>query len=323
MKNLLLFFTISVLLFSQSCRKDLLHWQAVETIPNTGNTQWNTIAWLSNGVGIIGGGSRFEKAVLIVSKDMGKTWTQRTMPKESKGFFCSNISPNGNAYFGGFGLNVCYSSDAFSTNNFGRIPGPYEFPSAISFAEEQHAVIVSSVGTDSGKIIHCDNNLQFLSAKSYPFALHDIEMFDAQKGIAVGSGVILKTQDGGYTWQHLPVKGDNFYRIAAIDSLNIFVCGNSGTIVKTTDGGYSWQRVRNGSDITLPRYSLWDIYFENNTNVYAVGEKGLVIYTDDAGKHWSEFDRFTQENLRIISPSPDGKLIVGGENGALFRVNKK
>jgi photosystem II stability/assembly factor-like uncharacterized protein len=54
-----------------------------------------------------------------------------------------------------------------------------------------------------------------------------------------------------------------------------------------------------------------------------VGEKGLVIYTDDGGEHWSEYDSFTKENLRFISVCPDGKLIVGGEAGALFRLAPK
>jgi photosystem II stability/assembly factor-like uncharacterized protein len=105
-----------------------------------------------------------------------------------------------------------------------------------------------------------------------------------------------------------------------LDSNRIFVSGLSGYIIKTSNGGKTWKRLRNGGNLTLPKYQLWDLLFLNEQKGYAVGEKGLVIYTDDGGEHWMEFDKFTTDNLRFISLCPDGKLLVGGENGSLFRL---
>jgi photosystem II stability/assembly factor-like uncharacterized protein len=130
----------------------------------------------------------------------------------------------------------------------------------------------------------------------------------------------MKTTDAGLHWEHQSVIGDNFNSISALDSNRIFVSGLSGYIIKTSNGGKTWKRLRNGGNLTLPKYQLWDLLFLNEQKGYAVGEKGLVIYTDDGGEHWMEFDKFTTDNLRFISLCPDGKLLVGGENGSLFRL---
>jgi photosystem II stability/assembly factor-like uncharacterized protein len=81
--------------------------------------------------------------------------------------------------------------------------------------------------------------------------------------------------------------------------------------------------LRTGSNLSLPNYQLWDLLFVSAQKGYAVGEKGLVIYTDDGGEHWMEFAPFTRNNLRFISLCPDGKLLVGGENGCLYRLEPK
>lgn len=312
-----------LILFLPSCRKDLLHWQSVQQINVGTNEQLNTALFLPNGIGMIGAGSRFGVAKLFISTDKGLSWQAKQMPEESKGLFGSCVAPDGNVYFCGFGLNICTSKDALNSFTLARVPGPYEFASAISFGENNRGLASTSLGTDSGGIVRLDASMNLLSFQRFKFALHDVQMLDQNKGIAVGSGAILLSNDGGMSWQQQAVVGDNFNSISAIDSLHIYVSGLSGFVVKTSDGGKTWKRLRNGSNLTLPNYQLWDLLFVSEQKGYAVGEKGLVIYTDDAGEHWMEFDPFTSNNLRFISLCPDGKLLVGGENGSLFRLEPK
>lgn len=315
-------FLLFLLLFT-SCRKDLLHWQSVQQINVGTNEQLNTALFLPNGIGIIGAGSRFGVAKLFISTDKGASWQAKQMPEESKGLFGSCVAPDGSVYFCGFGLNICASKDALSSFTLARVPGPYEFASAISFGENNIGLATTNLGTDSGGIVRMDASMNLLGFQRFKFALHDVKMFDKNKGIAVGSGAIILTNDGGISWQRLSVVGDNFNSISALDSNHIYVSGLSGFVVKTSDGGKTWKRLRNGSNLTLPNYQLWDLLFISEQKGYAVGEKGLVIYTDDAGEHWMEFDKFSSDNFRFISLCPDGKLLVGGENGSLFRLEPK
>lgn len=309
-------------LFS-SCRKDLLHWQSVEQIKVAGNPQLNNAIFLPNGLGIVCGGWRFDPAVILISTDKGISWQKKEMPDNTKGLFGACVSPDNTLYFSGMYMNLCSSNDGMSNYKYDALSGREEFISAISFGENQQGVGVTALGTDSGAIIRFDASHQLLSFKRFKNALWDIKMLNARKGIAVGSGIVMLTKDGGINWEHLAVIGDNFNSISAIDSNTIYVSGLSGTIAKTEDGGKSWKRLRNGSNITLPNYQLWDLLFVSNQKGYAVGEKGMLIYTDDGGEHWMEFDKFTTDNLRFISLCPDGKLLVGGENGSLYRLQTK
>ena len=307
-----------------ACRKDLLHWQSVEQIPVDPSAQLNTAVFLPNGVGIVAGGARFETARILVSTDKGLSWNATTMSPDTRGFFGACVSPDNKVYCCGLGLTLCKSTDAMNSYTLGRVPGPYEFMPALAVAAPSIGIGVVNVTTDSGAIVRFQTqDCNLLSYQKFNFALNDIEMFDSLRGIAVGSGAVLKTLDAGLTWTRLPVVGDNFTSISAVDSQHIFICGLAGFIVKSDDAGATWQRLRNGSNLTLPQYKFWDILCLNQQQIYAVGEKGCVVYSDDGGTHWMEFDRFTRNNLRFIKLCPDGKLLLGGENGSLFRLQAK
>jgi photosystem II stability/assembly factor-like uncharacterized protein len=314
---------LSVLLCLCACRKDVLHWKTVEHIETNTTAQLNTAVFLADGTGIIGGGSRFEKAQILISHDRGVHWTNKDMPADSKGFFGCSVAPDNTLYLCGLGLSICTSNDGMANYQYNRVAGPYEFTPALSFGSPDLGVAVANIKTDSGLVILFDRQLQFRSFQVFKNALHDVKMFSSQTGIVAGSGLVIKTTDGGQSWTRLAATGDNFNSISALDSNRIFVSGLSGTILKTEDGGRNWQRLRNGGDITLPNYQLWDLLFTDEQHGYAAGEKGLVIYTDDGGRHWAEFDRFTKDNLRFITLCPDGSLLTGGENGSLYRLQRK
>lgn len=306
-----------------SCRKDLLNWQSVEQIKVDGNPQLNNALFLPSGFGVICGGWRFDPALILISTDQGSTWQQKQMPDNTKGLFGACFSPNNTLYFSGMYMNLCSSNDGLNKVKYEALSGREEFISAISFGENQYGVGVTALGTDSGAVIRFDENHQLISFIRFKNALWDVKMFSPRNGIAVGSGIVMQTKDGGINWERLNAIGDNFNSISSLDSNNIFVSGLSGYIIKTSDGGKSWKRLRNGSNLTLPNYQLWDLLFLNQQKGYAVGEKGLVIYTDDGGEHWMEFEKFTTNNLRFICQCPDGKLLVGGEQGALYRLQPK
>lgn len=112
------------------------------------------------------------------------------------------------------------------------------------------------------------------------------------------SALILKTNDGGLSWNHVDTMfhiNDLFYSSTFVDSLNGWIGVNyaaspniaqrKGIVYRTTDGGESWQKqIQKDSTIlgsilftdTLHGYSMWSPFFDNfdNTKVYQTSDGG-------------------------------------------------
>ena len=144
-------------------------------------------------------------------------------------------------------------------------------------------------------------------------------MVNATTGYVIGYGTVMKTIDRGTTWLVQDVANDNFMAMD-IHGDEIWMCGYAGSVYHTTDGGAHWQRMRNGNDITLPRYDLLDIKFKDGKNGWAVCDDGKMLHSDDGGNHWEEYDRFTASALRSIAICPNNDLLVAGDNGSIFRI---
>lgn len=319
--RLLILLSLSLTLFS-GCRKDLLQWQSAERIATGTNLDLNTALITNHGKCLIGAGTRFGAAAVLSSENGGIDWRLQILPDDSKGFYGAAIAPNGSIWCCGYGLNVYRSGDFFTNWQNNRVPGPYVFSSAITVPADNTAFIALSATTDTGGIVQCDSAFRLIRYTPLNRAMRDIHMFDSRIGMAVGSGICVRSEDSGKSWQTLPLIGDNFTSLFALDSQTIFVCGLGGYIFKTTDGGNSWKRLRNGGNISYPQYRLWDIYFANVHEGYAAGENGLLLYTSDGGEHWSEFERFTPAHLYFVRPLPGGEWLTGGEGGVLYRLKR-
>lgn len=155
------------------------------------------------------------------------------------------------------------------------------------------------------------------------YEVNDMVLLPDRTGYMCGYGVMARTVDDGATWQLQDIREDNFNALDVHSTNEVWTCGWNGSIYHTIDAGRSWVRKRNGNDLTKPRYHLYDILFTDAQNGYAVGENGLVIYSDDGGDHWMEMDRFTGEALYSVALCPDKSLLICGEKGVLYRLQKK
>jgi hypothetical protein len=94
----------------------------------------------------------------------------------------------------------------------------------------------------------------------------------------LGGGSILKTTDGGTTWE-LPNEGYPKYCTSLFfaDSLTGWKV-ETFNVSKTTDGGKTWQYQDIGSYNVLR-----SIYFTDAQNGWVVGERGTIIHTSNGG----------------------------------------
>lgn len=113
-------------------------------------------------------------------------------------------------------------------------------------------------------------------------------------GYAVGEeGVIIKTEDGGFTWESQSSGTTSFLRgIHFVNSTTGFAVGLGGTILKTTNGGQTWT---NSSLPGFPGYNFTSVFFTDVNNGYAVGSvytggdwHGFIVNTSNGGASWSE-----------------------------------
>ncbi len=133
------------------------------------------------------------------------------------------------------------------------------------------------------------------------FSAHSCRFVDGQTGFLGGNRppnnpYIFKTNDGGLTWDSVPVPFSsvtNFltivYPVSAMDLYAINAVDSTGEILYSDDGGNTWNVQFQGSNM-----SFHDLEFASPDTGYVVGrnygssgDPGLVLRTTDGGSTWN------------------------------------
>jgi photosystem II stability/assembly factor-like uncharacterized protein len=107
---------------------------------------------------------------------------------------------------------------------------------------------------------------------------------DGQTGYVVGQGRVMKTTDGGATWDSLTLQGSVHAVTFPVNADTGFATSSGGRVYRTIDAGASWQLETTGVTIDLR-----GLCFPHNNRVgyIAGGDTGsLILKTTDAGRHW-------------------------------------
>lgn len=123
-------------------------------------------------------------------------------------------------------------------------------------------------------------NWRFSNPKQFGFTVLDVDYFDDNNVIAVGSdGGIAKSTDGGRNWTYGIFTFTNpagfllkttFNDVHYVSANVAYAVGNSGCMAKTTDGGATW------SFVTTPLFAnqriIYACYFLNDNKGYIGGQ---------------------------------------------------
>lgn len=310
---------LCLLICFSACKKDLIRPRSITRIDSHTTNRLNKILFVHDTLGFCVGGARFDEADVLTTHDGGSTWSLYISPDARKELFGITQSPSGAIYAIGFEGNLLRSYNGGITWKFEQLRA--EVYKAIAFSDAAHAQCVGGISFERGDALQIDSAGRFSSHDSLGYELNDIVLLPGGGGYRCGYGAMQYTTDGGSSWQWSTLNRDNYKAIEVRDALTAFTCGGEGSICVTHNGGKDWEMLRNGNDLSRPKYRLEDLIFISDDQGYAVGEEGVVIYTDDGGRHWSELEHFTDANLHGIARCPNGDLMICGAGGELWRMS--
>lgn len=143
--------------------------------------------------------------------------------------------------------------------------------------------------------------------------LYSISFINADNGWASGNDIVLRTTNGGETWQQITLAGTN-NSIFFIDNNTGWVCNSDGKILKTTDGGNNWV-----INYSLENLELTSISFLDENIGIVSGYNRTILVTSDGGENWtSSLIQSYDHLLKSYIYSADLMFVIGG-NGLVYK----
>jgi photosystem II stability/assembly factor-like uncharacterized protein len=283
---------------------------------------------------------------VLTSSDTGKTWT----------IVGSNLPVDG---FAGpyFGKDEKHMVVATARNGFHETtdggttwhplaPYPAVFPAEITFAwhsfaydpvhdvlyahtdKPRDATAMQVMPMSSAKLElkrWPETKVEAPAASARPAAagtpgLSGVWFTDARTGYAVGfRGTILKTTDGGQSWQDQSTGNprDHFYAVHFPNATTGHAVGYLATAFATTDAGAKWVPRSFGQKTA----TLHSVHFVDTQTGYATGENCWIYKTTDGGSKWVPTARMLSDQIfySVHFSGPDIGY-VAGELGMIFKT---
>ncbi len=134
------------------------------------------------------------------------------------------------------------------------------------------------------------------------------------------SSYLMKTNDGGETWEKVEFTGGGRGRITKIffnQNGKGFAVGENGVFFELRADGQTWEKSPAPS-----RYLLLDGIFSDAAHGTVVGAGGSVYFTEDAGANWNQAnvfgDKTAKFNSVFFANQRNGWAV--GSNGKIFQT---
>lgn len=176
---------------------------------------------------------------------------------------------------------------------------------------------------DRGTVLVSNNSRDWAQVQTpVRSALTAVDFADESTGYAVGhDAVILKTSDGGKTWElqnFQPELEKPFLGILALDASNVIAVGAYGLMYRTSDGGGTWSEV-DAPDIRGEELHLNGITRLDNGDLLVVGEQGTIGLSNDGGQTWARVESPYEGSLYGALPTGGGGALIYGLRGNAYR----
>ena len=197
-----------------------------------------------------------------------------------------------------------YNPNVLFTNNDGNHYEEINLTNNDEFNNPYCAWMINSniifIGLKNGKIL-CTYNGGLSWTEIYNFnnpfiKIYDIQFIDESNGWAIAwdnqNSYILRTSDGGVSWDIQQFQGNKFHRFSFTDLNNGWVLDISEPkIYKTSNSGNSW------TDIIVGSGNYYDLHFINNQVGFVAGTG--CFKTIDGGSTWTQVRDNTSYTIAV------------------------
>ena len=143
--------------------------------------------------------------------------------------------------------------------------------------------------------------------------------------LTISRGFLLRSTDGGTTWQRIVRGLDNKRELYSLqvspkDKRVLFVSSRGDGIYKSTDAGSSWSKVNRGLrslDIRLTAIST-----DSSKVVLAAGARSGLFRTTDGGSTWNAVDGYAAAVGAIAFASDRAGYVLVGDQRGMLHVSK-
>jgi photosystem II stability/assembly factor-like uncharacterized protein len=154
----------------------------------------------------------------------------------------------------------------------------------ISFADDMHGAVG---GNKSAMLYTTDQGVSWNTSVvniTDQLAIKAIKFYDGLNGIAVGQTIILKTSDGGATWNKVDFSFPaTLYSVYCSGSI-FYAAGDKYYVLKSTDNGNTWVNIM---DTVLAKQNGFtqfnSIVTDNSGNLWTGGNSGLLTTAPVSG----------------------------------------
>ncbi|HSH66326.1 MAG TPA: YCF48-related protein, partial [Bacteroidia bacterium] len=259
-----------------------------------------------------------DKGVIMVSNDVSAalpTWTNTAIAGIASQY--KHIAFSGvNGYITSSDGKILTSSD-YGNNWSVYHPGT----SALDGLFMQSESLGYAVGSNGNIIKITPAPAQSLISAIHPARLNDTHC-EGSFALAVGNAVIMKSEDGGQSWDNILSPPSAFMRAVGFvkpeggeTPATILVAGN-GVVLRSTDGGTTFTTISSPA-ITVGT-NISAICMTSEEKVYAVGDNGVIRNSTDGGLTWKIITSPVSVNLTAITIKGDIGFITG-ENGTILK----
>ncbi|MCP2072444.1 UNVERIFIED_ORG: photosystem II stability/assembly factor-like uncharacterized protein [Pseudomonas lini] len=244
-----------------------------------------------------------ERGIILLSDDSGKRWRQARVPVSVSLTAVQFVDAEQGWAVGHMGV-ILHSSDG----------GETWVKQLDGVAAAQLALLSAQKGDDAKQLKDAERLVA--DGPDKPFL--DLYFSDRRNGYAVGAyGLILRTVDGGDSWQPWMQQVDNpeglnLYGIrAAGDAL--FIVGERGLLLRSSDNGRSFQALESPYD-----GSFFGLQGSASGELVVFGLRGNAYWSGDQGTHWRRIETGLEVALSAATKLTDGAVLLASQAGDLL-----
>ena len=308
--------SLLTIIFS-SCHKEKISLIFTE-LPSITTNDLNSIFFLNDSTGYACGGLRYDKGDILKTTNGGFTWHDQSNTDMIKAFYKITFPSLDTGYACGY-----EGGKVFRTFNGGNtwekiVAGVYVPMRDIFMLNSQKGFCCGGDGFKSGCTYSSTDAGDSWTSDTADLEYRSIFFFNDSVGVLAGYGAILRTTNGGESWNYTNAKQDFFVSMSFVNDEVGYAIGYTGSILKTTDGGQSWDRLRNSNSLFQPSWLFNAVIFRDENVGYIVGNNGCFLKTEDGGDHWNKVENAPDIDWKSIALVGNGGYVCG-VGGKIYR----